>query len=216
MERFRRYRLRGGDAATSAAALARLAAIAHDRMTECVVASPPLASFGEPAEPEPVRTVPLLAGGRAALEAANQSLGLGMDPWCAAPPRRCGRRRCPAAPLPLRPAAAGTSTSTHASSQRSCGATRRTWSSSTVRPGRAGGGPGARPSRCPLTPRRAPRAVSQSNSEHSRHWFFKGRLVVEGAEFPATLFGLVQVRRRGGGGGMAERRRPRAPRRRRA
>ena len=81
MERFRRYRLRGGDTEASGGALSHLATIAHDRMTECVVAVPPLTSFGEPAAPEPVRTVPLLTGGRAALEAANKSLGLGMDAW---------------------------------------------------------------------------------------------------------------------------------------
>ena len=80
MERFRRYRLRGGEGNVSAA-LARLSAIVHDRMTECIIAVPPLTSFGEPAEPEPVHTVPLLTGGLPALEAANQRLGLGMDAW---------------------------------------------------------------------------------------------------------------------------------------
>ncbi|XP_053908773.1 phosphoribosylformylglycinamidine synthase [Cuculus canorus] len=30
--------------------------------------------------------------------------------------------------------------------------------------------------------------LAQSNSEHSRHWFFKGRLVVDGEEKPQSLF----------------------------
>ncbi|XP_049653230.1 phosphoribosylformylglycinamidine synthase, partial [Accipiter gentilis] len=30
--------------------------------------------------------------------------------------------------------------------------------------------------------------LAQSNSEHSRHWFFKGRLVVDGREKPESLF----------------------------
>ncbi|XP_068780153.1 phosphoribosylformylglycinamidine synthase [Struthio camelus] len=30
--------------------------------------------------------------------------------------------------------------------------------------------------------------LAQSNSEHSRHWFFKGRLVVDGQELPQSLF----------------------------
>jgi phosphoribosylformylglycinamidine synthase len=34
--------------------------------------------------------------------------------------------------------------------------------------------------------------ISQSNSEHSRHWFFKGRIVIDGAEQPRTLFRVVQ------------------------
>ncbi|XP_077559182.1 phosphoribosylformylglycinamidine synthase [Haemaphysalis longicornis] len=33
--------------------------------------------------------------------------------------------------------------------------------------------------------------LAQSNSEHSRHWFFKGRLVVDGKEMPHSLFSLI-------------------------
>ncbi|BFZ24618.1 hypothetical protein BsWGS_27657 [Bradybaena similaris] len=33
--------------------------------------------------------------------------------------------------------------------------------------------------------------LAQSNSEHSRHWFFKGRLVVDGVEQPHSLFTLI-------------------------
>ncbi|TET51728.1 MAG: phosphoribosylformylglycinamidine synthase, partial [Actinomycetota bacterium] len=35
--------------------------------------------------------------------------------------------------------------------------------------------------------------LSQANSEHSRHWFFKGRLTLDGKEVPETLFQLIQA-----------------------
>ena len=34
--------------------------------------------------------------------------------------------------------------------------------------------------------------VAQSNSEHSRHWFFKGRLIVDGNELDTHLIGMVR------------------------
>ncbi|MEW6600159.1 MAG: phosphoribosylformylglycinamidine synthase, partial [Nitrospirota bacterium] len=34
--------------------------------------------------------------------------------------------------------------------------------------------------------------LSQSNSEHSRHWFFKGRLIVDGMEVPEDLIKIIQ------------------------
>jgi phosphoribosylformylglycinamidine synthase len=34
--------------------------------------------------------------------------------------------------------------------------------------------------------------IAQSNSEHSRHWFFKGRLIVDGREMPDHLIAVVQ------------------------
>ena len=34
--------------------------------------------------------------------------------------------------------------------------------------------------------------IAQSNSEHSRHWFFKGRLVIDGEEMPKHLFDIVR------------------------
>jgi phosphoribosylformylglycinamidine synthase len=34
--------------------------------------------------------------------------------------------------------------------------------------------------------------LSQSNSEHSRHWFFKGRLIVDGAEISESLMEIVR------------------------
>ncbi|XP_041358701.1 phosphoribosylformylglycinamidine synthase-like [Gigantopelta aegis] len=35
--------------------------------------------------------------------------------------------------------------------------------------------------------------LAQSNSEHSRHWFFKGRLVVDGKEHPKSLFDMIMA-----------------------
>lgn len=34
--------------------------------------------------------------------------------------------------------------------------------------------------------------LAQSNSEHSRHWFFKGKLIVDGVERSETLFQTIQ------------------------
>ena len=34
--------------------------------------------------------------------------------------------------------------------------------------------------------------LSQSNSEHSRHWFFKGRLVIDGREMPENLMAVIR------------------------
>ncbi|MCG6949589.1 MAG: phosphoribosylformylglycinamidine synthase [Acidobacteria bacterium] len=34
--------------------------------------------------------------------------------------------------------------------------------------------------------------IAQSNSEHSRHWFFKGRLVIDSEEMPKHLFQVVR------------------------
>lgn len=34
--------------------------------------------------------------------------------------------------------------------------------------------------------------LSQSNSEHSRHWFFKGKLIIDGQEMPQTLMEIIK------------------------
>ncbi len=34
--------------------------------------------------------------------------------------------------------------------------------------------------------------IAQSNSEHSRHWFFKGRLIIDGVEAPDHLIRMIQ------------------------
>ena len=35
--------------------------------------------------------------------------------------------------------------------------------------------------------------IAQSNSEHSRHWFFNGRLVIDGEEMPNHLMALIRA-----------------------
>ncbi len=35
--------------------------------------------------------------------------------------------------------------------------------------------------------------LSQSNSEHSRHWFFRGKLIVDGRKIPETLMRIVKA-----------------------
>jgi phosphoribosylformylglycinamidine synthase len=35
--------------------------------------------------------------------------------------------------------------------------------------------------------------LAQSNSEHSRHWYFKGRLIIDGKEMPETLMEIVKA-----------------------
>ncbi len=34
--------------------------------------------------------------------------------------------------------------------------------------------------------------IAQSNSEHSRHWFFKGRLIIDGVQAPDNLIAMIQ------------------------
>lgn len=34
--------------------------------------------------------------------------------------------------------------------------------------------------------------MGQSNSEHSRHWFFSGKMVIDGEEQSDTLFKMVK------------------------
>ena len=34
--------------------------------------------------------------------------------------------------------------------------------------------------------------LAQSNSEHSRHWFFGGKMIIDGEEMPGTLFKIVK------------------------
>ena len=34
--------------------------------------------------------------------------------------------------------------------------------------------------------------LAQANSEHSRHWFFKGKLVIDGAAAPETLMEIIK------------------------
>lgn len=62
----------------SEAAIAAIKSLLHDRMTEQEY-SGPLQSFDSGARPAPVRTIPIMEEGRAALEKINQEMGLGFD-----------------------------------------------------------------------------------------------------------------------------------------
>ena len=139
IERFRRFRLFCGDADAPPAVGDAFAAIAHDRMTEFRLRAP-LAAFAAAAAPEPVRSVPLMAGGRAALEAMNKTMGLSLDARDIDYLLALFRDEL----------------------------------------------------------KRDPTDVelfdfSQSNSEHSRHWFFRGDLVIDGERVPYTLMDLVRT-----------------------
>lgn len=59
-------------------AVATIKAILHDRMTEEEYATP-LTTFDSGAQPKPVRTIPIMKEGRAALEQINKEMGLGFD-----------------------------------------------------------------------------------------------------------------------------------------
>ena len=137
IERSRRYLLSGE--ALGAEQKTAFLALVHDRMTECPYPAP-LTTFETGVKPEPVRIVPLMEEGRAALEKINREMGLGLDDW----------------DLDY-------------------------YTNLFVK-----------------DIRRNPTNVecfdlSQSNSEHSRHWFFRGKLIVDGKEIPETLMKIVKA-----------------------
>ena len=156
LEPSRRYRVRmkEGAAPLNEEQRRKFAALVHDRMTEQVYHEP-LSSFSSsspsssgssaaaaaavPATSKPVRTIPLLAEGKAALAAIDAELGLAFDEQDVEFYLDLFRNRL----------------------------------------------------------RRDPTDVelfdlAQSNSEHSRHWFFGARLVLDGQPAPATLMQLVK------------------------
>ena len=137
IERSRRFLLHL-DRPLSEAERATFLGRVHDRMTECRYPEP-LRSFETGVEPEPVRTVPLLEEGMAALEKVNRDMGLAFDDWDLDYYLNLFRDRI-----------------------------------------------GRDPTDVELFD------MAQSNSEHSRHWFFKGRLVIDGAEMPGSLMDLLR------------------------
>jgi len=137
IERSRRFRLEA-DGTLLPEAAAAFAALVHDRMTECPYPAP-LETFATGVKPEPVRSVALLAEGRAALERINRELGLAFDDWDLDYYTDLFVRRI-----------------------------------------------GRDPTNVECFD------IAQSNSEHSRHWFFRGRLVIDGREMPRHLLGLIK------------------------
>eukprot|EP00301_Raphidiophrys_heterophryoidea_P026145 c8954_g1_i1.p1 GENE.c8954_g1_i1~~c8954_g1_i1.p1 ORF type:complete len:1396 (-),score=448.96 c8954_g1_i1:51-4238(-) len=135
IERTRRF-LITCSAIPSQASIDALKAKLHDRMTECEYKD--LLVFGVPRAPAPVRVIPVLEEGPAALERENKELGLAMDSQDLVYYH--------------------TLFATHLKRN---------------------------PTDVELFD------IAQSNSEHSRHWFFKGKLVIDKHEAPAHLFDMV-------------------------
>lgn len=79
IERSRRY-LITSTAVLSSRDMALLESLSHDRMTEMVYRTP-LLSFESSDSPEPVRYVPVMAQGKAALATISKEKGLGFDEW---------------------------------------------------------------------------------------------------------------------------------------
>lgn len=133
----RRFLLRCS-AALSPAERAAFAGLVHDRMTEEPYAAA-LAAFTTDTVPAPVITIPVLAGGRAALERVNTEMGLAFDEWdldyYTAMFKDDLRRD---------------------------------------------------PTNVELFD------IAQSNSEHSRHWFFKADIYVDDELMPENLFSIVK------------------------
>lgn len=133
LERSRRYLLAGPGGVPVGAdtpAAAAFAAAVHDRMTETVYGVP-LTSMDSGMTPAATYTIPLLAEGRAALEAVNTEMGLGFDDWDL----------------------------------------QYYYDLFITKLGRD-------PTSVELFD------MAQSNSEHSRHWFFMGRLILDGTPVP--------------------------------
>lgn len=77
LELSRRY-LFQTDGDLSSEAIGVIKAMLHDRMTEEEYKTP-LISFDSGAHPKPVKTIPIMTEGRAALERINEEMGLGFD-----------------------------------------------------------------------------------------------------------------------------------------
>lgn len=137
VERSRRYRLTLSRGST-AEEVKILASLLHDRMTECLY-SRPLDTFDNGAVAEPVRVIPLLEKGRAALEEVNRERGLGFDDWDLQFYYDLFLNVLKRNPTDVECFDLG-----------------------------------------------------QSNSEHSRHWFFGGKMVIDGEEKAETLFQMVK------------------------
>eukprot|EP00961_Rhodomonas_salina_P273262 3692198-Rhodomonas_salina.1 len=137
VERSRRFLVTTKQALTAEQMSAFVATI-HDRMTEMVYEKA-LTTFDSGMSPKPVRWIPVLEEGRAALEKLNEEDGLGFDDWDYEYYIDLYKNDL----------------------------------------------------------KRNPSDVelfdfAQSNSEHSRHWFFSGNMVIDGEEKKETLFRIVK------------------------
>ncbi|KAK9814223.1 hypothetical protein WJX72_002529 [[Myrmecia] bisecta] len=115
------------------------AAMVHDRMTEQVYPAP-LTSFKTHVKPGPVTSIPLLAEGRAALEAINEEMGLCFDEWDLQYYTNMFKEDLKRDPTNVELF-----------------------------------------------------DIAQSNSEHSRHWFFGADLTIDGQRMPESLMQIVKA-----------------------
>ena len=111
----------------------------HDQMTECVYFKP-LSSFASATSAEPVTTIPLMKGGRKALEKASEEMGLGFDDDDLDLYTKLFKDQLGRDPTDVEAFDMG-----------------------------------------------------QSNSEHSRHWFFGGVIEIDGVKQPTSLFQMVKA-----------------------
>ena len=137
VERSRRFVVHSEEPLT-AEQQAAFTAMVHDRMTEMVYASP-LTSFDSGMKVKPVRWVPVMKEGEAALREISKEMGLGFDDWDL-------NYYCTLYKEDLK----------------------------------------RDPSDVELFD------FAQSNSEHSRHWFFGGNMVIDGKPKADSLFRLVK------------------------
>ncbi|MDI6800557.1 MAG: phosphoribosylformylglycinamidine synthase [Thermodesulfovibrionales bacterium] len=112
--------------------------LVHDRMTECPYPEP-LKNFDTGVIPEPVKIIPLIERGRAALNEINKEMGLGLDEWDIDYYYNLFVNDLKRNPTNVE-----------------CF------------------------------------DLSQSNSEHSRHWFFRGKLIIDGEEIQESLMQIVK------------------------
>ncbi|XP_017241600.1 probable phosphoribosylformylglycinamidine synthase, chloroplastic/mitochondrial [Daucus carota subsp. sativus] len=140
MERSRRYLLyvKGGRGTLSESQINEIAAMVHDRMTECVYTQR-LRSFETSVLPEEVRYIPVMEKGRKALEEINVEMGLAFD-------------------------------------EQDLQYYTKLFQDDIKR----------NPSNVELFD------IAQSNSEHSRHWFFTGKIVIDGQPMDSTLMQIVK------------------------
>ena len=129
-------------------------------------------------KPEPARSVPLMARGTAALDEIDDEMGLAFDDW----DKQYYYKLFVCVPVATRRLVCPSSTCARAGWQR-----------------------GSRAiiildaiCKCREDLKRDPTTVelfdlAQSNSEHCRHWFFGGALVVGGERMPETLFSMVKA-----------------------
>jgi len=137
LELSKRYRF-NLSGSLSEQAIEVLRSLLHDRMTQEEY-DKPLSSFENGTQPEPVKTVPIMEGGRAALEKINEERGLGFDDFDLDYYTNLFKEKLGRDPTDVECFDMG-----------------------------------------------------QSNSEHSRHWFFSGKMVIDGEEKAKTLFQLVK------------------------